>query len=220
MMYLIMKILTRLFNGETNTYRPSTYKVCGCKASREVRDYYRMYGVRGHGGRRLSASTDSREWLVEVKTVCKRFDTLCDKSLFPLLNKKWIYAPVEGGVRYWMLNAINSDLTPGKGARMIAANRSEDGVKVALAYLFKDGILYFGPNVLLEAATVCGIYRCSERCEFEPEKCEETEQVKIMVNLEKGKWIPCDVPEELFRKTLHPDFNRLNKNSRPQNYIS
>lgn len=150
------------------------------------------------------------EWLVEVKSVGARFEA-ADRRFYPLQNPKWVFAPVEGGRKYWMLNALNLDGTLGKG--MVMRNEG-----IALAYLFKDGVLYFSPKRLYEATELMGIYKCPQRTEFEPEKRKETCQAKLLVDLSKGIWLPCDVPERLFDFSTHPDFNT--KNNARRKYIS
>ena len=158
----------------------------------------------------FSAWTEDNDWLVEVKSVGARFEGE-DARLYPLRNPRWAFAPVEGGRKYWMLNALNPDGTLGKGMVM-------RGGGMALAYLFRDGVLYFTPRRLYEATTLMGIYRCSQRTEFEPEKRRETYQSKLLVDLSKGIWLPCEVPDSLLDFKTHPDFNA--KNNARRKYIS
>ncbi len=159
----------------------------------------------------FSAWTHENTWLVEVKSVGMRFDTYNNDRLYPLKNPQWVFAPVEGGRKYWMLNALNPDGALGKGMVM-----RRDGM--ALAYLFMDGVLYFSPKRLVEATQAMGIYNCSQRTEFEPEKLVRTNQPKLLVDLSMGIWIPCEVPKRFFNFKTHPDFNA--KNNARRKYIS
>ncbi len=167
----------------------------------------------------FSASTSGKTWLVEVKAVGRCYHDSGD-YFYPLRNPKWRMAHVEGGKKYYMLNALNADGTLGKGVVMA------DG-GIGLAYLFKDGVMYFSPRKLAAAATELGLYLCSQRTEFEAEKKKETWQAKVLVDLSMGKWIPCDVPKRLFDFQTHEDFNTANsvcrgntKNRASKIYIS
>ena len=141
---------------------------------------------------------------VENKTVNKEFNS---KYLYPFHNNNWYCLPqgLDPGRKYWMLNALNPDGTLGKGLVMRASD-------IALTYLFRDGILWFNPQRLREA-TECGvgIYRTTQRTEFESEKRKQTYQPKILVDLSMGVFIPCIPPEELFAFSTHEDFNKNNR---------
>lgn len=148
---------------------------------------------------------------VENKTVNISFEHDTKDRLDPWKNNNWFYKPtLKEGHRYWMLNAVDYGNLKGKFFECV-----ENGV--ALAYLFRDGILYFKPSALLEADAGIGIYRCSQRTEFEAEKRKPSYQAKMIIDLEKGKWIPCEVPKELFDFSTHEDFN---KNNAGKDYIS
>ena len=152
----------------------------------------------------LYKANTERQVDLEIKTVKQSFQR--SDRLYPLKNPSWYYVPwnIDPSRRYWLLNALNSDGTLGKGMVM-----RTDGL--GLAYLFLDGILYYSPSMYRKATEVgLGLYKTSQRSEFETEKRKETLQAKVLVDLESGKWIPCNPPKTLFEKHGHEDFNKRN----------
>ena len=141
---------------------------------------------------------------VEVKTVKCCYNTSPD-YLHPDKNKNWlaIRGDVNPRYRYWMLNAIDDSAYLGKGLKMLQERNG-------LVYIFKDGILFLTPTVYDQSIAGLGVYWCSKRQNFEKEKLKKTEQWKLIINLEHGEWIPCQVPEEFFEQVNYEDFNREN----------
>lgn len=144
---------------------------------------------------------NGRKWYVEQKTV--RCCFLTADKLYPSRNRSWDLDSMEfvPTGRTWMLNYTNADGSPGKFQTM-------DGV--CLQYIFKDGVLMFSPEELGEAYLGTAFYTCSQRQEFERSRRRRTPQLKAMINLEKGVWVPCTPPDWVFESKPHEDFNKLN----------
>lgn len=148
---------------------------------------------------------NGRGYGIEVKTVNADFNAASDK-LYPYKNDKWlkIVGDINPKYRYWMLNMIDNSDYLGKGLKMIKE-------RSGLVYIFRDGILFFGPTRFEESIAGMGIYYTTQRQQFEKDKMAETPQWKLIINLEAGKWTPCHVPEEFFKQRNYEDFNRANR---------
>ena len=141
---------------------------------------------------------------IEVKTVNADFNAAPDK-LYPSKNGRWLrtLGEINPKYRYWMLNIIDNSEYLGKGLKMLKE-------RSGLVYIFRDGIIFYGPTMFEESVAGIGLYYTTQRQQFEKEKMEETPQWKMLVNLEYGKWIPCQVPEEFFNRVNYESFNREN----------
>lgn len=147
---------------------------------------------------------DGTSYPVEVKTIRQDFNG--PNFLYPRKNRNWFYLPegLNRRHRYWMLNAIDGGGGKGKGFLL-----KEYGC--ALAYIMKDGVVWFTPEMLVEAYLGLGVYYTTQRQEFEAEYQKRTYQCKFLVDLDMGHWTPCTPPEELFKSETHENFNRDNK---------
>ena len=141
---------------------------------------------------------------VEVKYCRGYFNG--DSKYYPSKNRKWSGFDVVPTGRTWMLNAVESDgVTEGKWHRVKRGG-------VCLQYVFKDGWVMFSPEALGRAYLGEAWYRTSARQEFEKGKrAQVSDQLKAVINLEEGDFIPCEPPEELFVSRLHEGFNKENR---------
>ena len=142
---------------------------------------------------------------VEVKTVKTCYNNP-GKYLYPEQNNNWIrtIGELNPKYRYWMLNAVDNSDYLGKGLKMLKDRN-------ALVYIFMDGILFLPPTVFEDSIAGLGLYYTTQRQQFETSKLKKTPQWKLIINLEYGKWIPCQVPEEFFKQVNYNDFNRKNR---------
>ena len=147
---------------------------------------------------------NGRGYGIEIKTVNTEYNSSSDK-LHPLKNRRWLktIGEINPECRYWMLNMMDNSDYLGKGLKMLKE-------RSGLVYIFKDGILFFGPTSFEESIVGMGLYYTTQRHQFEKELMEETAQWKLLVRLEGGKWIPCSVPEEFFKQVNYENFNREN----------
>lgn len=145
--------------------------------------------------------SNGREYGIEVKTVSYDFNR-CPDALYPAKNRKWlrVIGDINPKYRYWQLNAIDNSNYLGKGLKMMKE-------RSGLVYIFRDGILFLSPTVFEDSIAGLGVYMTSQRQQFEKELLAPTPQWKLLVNLEYGKWWPCQVPEEFFKKINYENFN-------------
>ena len=148
--------------------------------------------------------SNGRGYGIEVKSVNAAYEEKPVK-LFPSKNKNWLrtIGDINPKYRYWMLNLMDNSNYLGKGLKVLKE-------RSGLVYIFRDGILFYGPTSLEDSIAGIGVYYCTQRQMFEKKLMEETPQWKMIINLEYGRWIPCDVPEDFFEQVNYEDFNREN----------
>lgn len=107
----------------------------------------------------------------------------------------------ESTDKYYFINAASqwADATDTKGYKLINDKRG------CLAFLGRDGILIFSHRTLSEAHRVSGcMWRYQSHFKEDGEemkakgKSEKSWELKALINLKYGTFIPCEVPKSLF----------------------
>ena len=106
------------------------------------------------------------------------------------------------GKRVWMLNAVNADGTDGKYREI-----KKDPCSV-LVFLMKDGLVFFHHRALIEAVMGEADYMCPHTTQFDKDTWDY--EHKVVIDLGKGRRIPCSPPCGLFKGKRDYTFNERN----------
>lgn len=168
----------------------------------------------------ILTTTGGTDYYFEVKSV---FDSFDSSRLSVSGNTRWDYYGVPSSAitisnidsvdwnytttlpnnaRVWMLNAHDSKVADSSKSKW---GKISKDTECGLIYLFKDGIEIFTHKDLMAAFRGYAWYPSNSRTELNtPEEAARKKvygkELKVLIDLSKGKFIPSNPPAELFEK--------------------
>ena len=111
-----------------------------------------------------------------------------------IYQKLRFYTDTTSGTPVYFINAEDKygNMDNGKWQKLLNAH-------ACLSFLAPDGIIIYGPGTLQQAFVGYADYLVSHTSEF-GKKGERHWELKAVIDLSKGEYIPCTPPEEFFRK--------------------